>query len=228
MIDQHEQIAVLIFANSSEEELKHKCIPKGKGLFNYFNSQTLKKVRKTNLPFFLYSEKDQLGNNFAERFANAIEDLFNKGYEKIITLGNDSPNLEVSHIIEASKKLSHNDAVIGPSMDGGVYLMGLHRKSFNKLQFLELPWQTNTLAKTFINKILKLGLTVHFLKYLKDIDNLKDLKQFLRDIRNLSSIFKNILLTIFKTSFQEIRFQDVFISKVVTTLHFNKGSPSLI
>ncbi len=227
MSDITKQIAILIFANSSMEELKNKPIAYGQNLFNYFNSQTLKKVRKTNLPFVLCSEKDQCGATFAERFTNAIAALFDKGYEKIITIGNDSPNLRSADIIEASKKLVDNDIVIGPSMDGGIYLMGLHKGSFIKKNFLQLPWQTNQLAKTLINTILDNGLVLKSLRYLRDIDTIHDLKRFSRYTRHLSLIFKHILLTIFETSFIAILFREGFVPRIVTSVYFNKGSPSL-
>jgi uncharacterized protein len=115
--------AILIFANSAEKELTSKSISSS-DFFNLLDSDTVKTVKKTNLPYFHFSEKEQIGSSFGERFTNAIEAVFNKGFEHVISLGNDIPHLRANHILKATQNLATSDYVLGPSTDGGFYLMG--------------------------------------------------------------------------------------------------------
>ena len=56
--------AIIIFANSSKEELKHKAIVNGQKLFDTLTGITVQTVKKTKLPYFHFTEKEQLGNSF--------------------------------------------------------------------------------------------------------------------------------------------------------------------
>ncbi|WP_103864783.1 DUF2064 domain-containing protein [Aquimarina sp. I32.4] len=222
------QIAILVFANSSQEELKHKHLVHGQQLFDHFNKKTLTEVRKTGLPYAIYSEKEQHGTTFGERFANAIEDLFEKGYQKIITIGNDSPNLTASYLIDTSHKLMHNTMVVGPSIDGGIYLLGLDRSDFEKDSFIQLPWQTRLLSKSLIKKISASGVHIKLLSRLKDIDELQDLRFFLSRINRTTRLLKSILLQLFSCIYEAIIYQFKLVVTTIHTIPFNKGSPDLI
>ncbi len=127
--------AILVFARSSKEETVHKSIYNGAQLFDSLTDYTLEIASKTHLPYFHFSEEQQIGDTFGERFINAIQAVFEKGYEQVITIGNDTPQLKVSHIIEAEKQLSSNKSVLGPSADSGFYLMGLHKSQFDHYAF---------------------------------------------------------------------------------------------
>jgi len=59
----------------------------------------------------------------------------------VITIGNDTPILKSHHIVEASRQLESKNVVLGPSLDGGFYLLGIHKTHFNREQFIDLPWQ---------------------------------------------------------------------------------------
>jgi len=123
-------IAVLIFALSQEEEIKRKPFLRNTLLQQDLTSHTHNIVKKTGLDYYIYSEQEQVGTNFGERFTNAIKDIYNKGYDAIITLGNDTPNLNKTHLVQAIDTLQQGKSVIGPSFDGGFYLMGLQKKVF--------------------------------------------------------------------------------------------------
>ncbi|CAN0575163.1 unnamed protein product, partial [Ectocarpus sp. 12 AP-2014] len=69
-------------------------MPKGERVFETLTKETLRKVKRTKQPYFHISEKEQTGNSFGERFTNAIQTVFDKGYEHIITVGNDTPQLK--------------------------------------------------------------------------------------------------------------------------------------
>ena len=79
--------AILIFANSAEFEAVQKPFRSSETLFDALNEQTIKIVEKTGLPYFHFSEKNQYGATFGERFANAIQSIYDKGFQTVITIG---------------------------------------------------------------------------------------------------------------------------------------------
>ena len=137
--------AILIFANSSLKDELRKGIPNSTALFSALTENILIKVENTGLPYFIYDEQVQIGSDFGSRFTTAVEAVFNRGFESIITIGNDTPELTSNTILSTFKNLSEGKTVIGPSQDGGVYILGFHQANFNAASFRQLPWQTRHL-----------------------------------------------------------------------------------
>ncbi|UII77573.1 DUF2064 domain-containing protein [Flagellimonas sp. HMM57] len=217
--------AVLIFANSAEVDCREKTTIANLDVFNTLTEHTLKIVKDSQLPFFHFTEKEQHGSSFGERFSNAIKAVFEKGYENIITVGNDSPQLKTSHILEAEQQLQLGKTVLGPTLDGGFYLMGLHCSNFDPHLFKKLPWQRFGL----FNKISKLIAGQHSylfrLPVLQDIDNKEDAKALLNFFKTVAASILKVLKELFKPSFRIVSkniqiFQSNFIA-----LYYNKGSP---
>lgn len=67
----------------------------------------------------------QRGIHLGERLSNAFTALRRDGWEKTIVLGGDSPLLPLDYVEEAFEALDRHDVVLGPSDDGGYYLIGL-------------------------------------------------------------------------------------------------------
>lgn len=217
--------AILIFANSSKEELKYKPMPKGRVLFDGLTEHALKTARKTGLPYFLISEKEQIGSGFGERFVNAIGSIFGMDFDKVIAIGNDTPQLQAYDIIRASELICADSAVLGPSMDGGFYLIGLHRCQFDARAFMELPWKSNTLTKKISSLIEVSGVDVIRLRVLSDLDTNADLKKILKGLKDTSDwIFQIILFLV--TSTGKIPVQGFVLPSLnINSTYFNKGSP---
>ena len=135
-----DKTAILIFANSAQKEAVLKPFKSSKALYHLLNTKTIATAKKTGLPFFHYSESEQVGYSFGERFTNAITSVFNKGFENIIVIGNDTPHLTKKHLLKAEENLKQQHCVLGPSKDGGFYSMGLRKSHFNIGSFLKLPW----------------------------------------------------------------------------------------
>jgi len=216
--------AILIFANSAKKDAVLKPFKSSEKLFSALNKETLKTVKNTGLPYFTFSEKQQIGNLFAERFTNAINAIYSKGYETVITVGNDTPHLQTNHILKAAKRLQTQYVVLGPSTDGGFYLMGLKKAHFNTEIFLKLSWQTTHLHSSF--SIVFASIQISYLEVLNDIDTNTDIKLVVNTFRSISHIIKQLLLQILNTTKKAFRYFIVFIEKITQTLHFNKGSPS--
>lgn len=140
--DGQKQIALLIFALSPEEELQQKRLTGEKELFTLLNQNTLRMAKALGIPYYRFTEKDQVGKTFGERYTHAIKKVFSKGYDGVITIGNDTPGLSSKHLQFALKKLLSGNSVLGPSLDGGFYLLAIPKSSFSEQEFLSISWKT--------------------------------------------------------------------------------------
>jgi rSAM/selenodomain-associated transferase 1 len=125
----------------------------------------------------------QTGNNLGERMCNAFKDGFDKGYENIILIGSDLPDISESIINKAFETLKHKDTVFGPAEDGGYYLIGM--KQLHTFIFNEKPWSTSTLLEDTLEELQSDIISVGLMQTLNDIDTFEDLKT--------SSIYKTYL-----------------------------------
>jgi glycosyltransferase A (GT-A) superfamily protein (DUF2064 family) len=225
--NQAQKTAILVFAKTAGQETRDKKIPNSLELFNELNSQILNEVKKTGVPYFHVSEELQSGNTFAERFANAIQFIFDHGYQKIITVGNDSPELKASHITTALNALADEKNALGPSKDGGFYLLGIDKSCFDKDDFLRLPWQKQNLFSTIVAYFDRLGKRVVKLNYLQDIDSVIDVTLI---IQKLQKSISRQLRIIINTLFENSKTTQVLISSMIKPIknkNFDlvRGSP---
>ncbi len=219
--------AILIFANSAQVDGIAKPFKSSSAVFEHLNNHVLKKVKQTGLPFVLSTENDQIGNTFGERFTNAIQKVYDLGFENIITIGNDSPQLKTSQLLKTAHYLETEDIVLGPSKDGGFYLMGLKKTCFNRQTLLKLPWQTSRLVKSISTLIVKSKIRLHTLPVLADIDTLSDLKAVLSSFKTLPIQLKQLLVSLLK-EINSIRTNfNILISFFFLNNPFNKGSPAV-
>ncbi|NVJ88798.1 MAG: DUF2064 domain-containing protein [Flavobacteriaceae bacterium] len=220
-----QQTAILIFANSASKEIENKPFLSFDAIAK-LNSQTKAIVEKTKLPYFHFSENDQIGDCFGERFTNAIQAIFDKGFENVIAIGNDTPHLKANHITIANQELQSKSLVLGPSKDGGFYLMGLQKKHFIKSTFLNFPWQTAELQHS-INKLISTNnLKVSYLSILRDIDSFDDVKSIISSFHKISS---DLITALRKLIFKSTPFFSYFLPKETIFFflpNFNKGSPN--
>ena len=220
--------AILIFANSAKKESSDKRFNKSEALFDTLNKQTIAKVKRSGLPYFHFSEKEQIGSTFGERYTNAIQFVYNQGFENIITIGNDTPHLQTRQLIKTAQELKDNPIVLGPSRDGGYYLMGLHKSQFNAETFLKLPWQTSGLTQSISRLLSAKKINVVFLKVLQDIDTINDVKTLINSFSNLSKTLISILLAVVTSEKAIIQKIHSLVSSFQKENYFNKGSPVLL
>jgi len=120
----------------------------------------------------------QAGDDLGQRMGNAMSRMFDKGAKKVVLTGTDIPDISARHILAALKLLDQNDVVIGPSIDGGYWLIGFHRDGFCSDLFRGVNWGTDSVFSTTIEKCKKAGLSTGILPALQDIDTLEDLQCF--------------------------------------------------
>ncbi len=74
--------------------------------------------------------RPQKGNDLGQRMKNAIEETFREGFDKVVLIGSDCPDLPYEFYDRAMKLIDKSGAVIGPSSDGGYYLIGFSKSDF--------------------------------------------------------------------------------------------------
>lgn len=127
----------------------------------------------------------QKGNDLGEKMENAFIELFNKGFFKIVIIGADSPTLPVEYIDQAFDKLDNSEMVIGPSIDGGYYLIGLKEKNYPVFSFVE--WGSDKVLSQTHNLVKKHNIKLLLLPTYFDIDtteNIRFLKNHLQLLKH--------------------------------------------
>lgn len=220
--------AILIFARSSECEANIKSFPQSKEIFDSFNEHTLQLVSKTNLPYYRITEQEQVGDSFGERFTNALQSIYDLGYQSVIVIGNDTPHLTTKHLRQAEKNLHANKVVLGKAIDGGFYLLGIKKDYFNAELFLKLPWQTQQLSTALSKLFLTYKIEVVRLETLVDIDALRDIKRLLQSTKKLDSRIRLLLLKIAEVLTFLFSPLVLFYKEILKSYYYNKGSPFII
>jgi|SRR6056297_962683 len=122
-----------------------------------------------------FEKRLQTGSNLGARMAAAFRAAFEDGYETVVIIGSDCADLSPNHIEDAFQALQDADAVIGPSEDGGYYLLGLNE--YRPEIFSDIEWSTPSVFEETTRHFEQLGLTYRTLETLNDIDTIEDLKQ---------------------------------------------------
>ncbi len=114
--------------------------------------------------------------DFGDCLFNAITHLLASGHEAAVVLNSDSPTLPNSLLLNAARVLARpgDRAVIGPSTDGGYYLLGL--KAAHRRLFEDIDWSTERVARQTMERAREIGLPIHVLPAWYDVDELEALK----------------------------------------------------
>ena len=160
---------------------------------------------------------NQAGANLGDRLANISRNLFGQGFEKVLMLDSDTPNLPTEFIQKGLGQLDESDVVLGPCEDGGYYLIGL--KECQPVLFKDIPWSTSRVAEFTVEKARNSGLTVSLLEAWYDIDTIDDLLRLKRDLKSYSGdqkgnfLCKNTYHEIKGMNIGEIFDQEIFVIK---------------
>lgn len=130
----------------------------------------------------------QHGDTFGERLRNAAADLLHVGFDSCCLINSDSPTVTADVFREAVKELqgSDNRIVLGPSDDGGYYLIGM-RSLYSRL-FEEIDWSTERVFAQTVDRAEELGLSVHVLPTFYDVDDAKALHRLCADLLERNGI----------------------------------------
>jgi len=190
---------VLLFTRSAEEEaswkdfLKNKHARTNRRIAAALISKATSAVTHSGLPFIIIHSAQQQGDSFGERFANAFQSGFDLGFQKVIAVGSDVPGLDAATLRQAAQALQEAPVVLGPSPDGGAYLIGMEQSYFHAGDFSALPWQTPEVLVALITMAANKGASTRLLHTEKDIDRAQDLETVIQVHRHQN--WYNILLS---------------------------------
>ena len=129
----------------------------------------------------------QRGANLGERERYLFEDLFVAGFSKVVVLGSDVPTLPVSHLSDAVARLgaSPPSVVLGPSEDGGYYLIALSAAAPGGPVpdlFTNVRWGTASALDDTVRAAHTAGLRVELLPGWYDVDDEQGMARLRADI----------------------------------------------
>jgi rSAM/selenodomain-associated transferase 1 len=153
----------------------------------YFPPDTEEKFRDWLGSTFLFFPQN--GTNLGERMKNCFIHAFAQGFHRVILIGSDSPDLPVTFLHNAFTELRTHEVVLGPSSDGGYYLIGFRDNTFLPSVFEGIPWSQPTVLLDTVKKIQQKNHRFSLLPVWGDIDTIADLKNLVK--RNQDTAFKN-------------------------------------
>lgn len=108
---------------------------------------------------------------FGDCLTRALRLQFEAGHRVACVLNSDSPTLPVSLLIEMARvmELPGDRAVLGPSTDGGYYLLAC--KTLHTRLFEDISWSTGLVAEQTLERAAEIGLPVHILPSWYDVDD---------------------------------------------------------
>ncbi len=140
-------------------------------------------------PFFVECAREhvlrriqQTGDDLGERMKNVLTWGFSEGFAKIVLIGCDSPTLPEAFIREAFGQLSTSPCVLGPSGDGGYYLIGASALAADLIPDLlsGISWGTGRVMTETLRKLNAKNVSCALLPFWYDIDRPDDL-DFLKE-----------------------------------------------
>lgn len=120
----------------------------------------------------IFGKEKQVGDSLGQRMQAAFALLFDKGYQQVCIIGSDCFELTTSILQQAFSSLQQYDVVLGPSSDGGYYLLGM--KSLQPKLFANIAWSTPGVMRQTMDACNAANSTHILLPVLNDIDTEED------------------------------------------------------
>jgi rSAM/selenodomain-associated transferase 1 len=204
----HQDTAILMFVKYPESgqvklrlsaDLNEEMVPE---LYRCFVQDTLATVKKIDACLFVCflpvdAQKKfqkwlgstvfflpQNGADLGERMKNCFSYVFKKGFRRVILIGSDSPDIPETFLHTAFTELQTHDVVLGPSSDGGYYLIGFQNTMFTSSVFEDIHWSTSTVFQETLAKIKAANCSVSVLSVWSDVDTITDLNNLISRSKN--------------------------------------------
>jgi uncharacterized protein len=132
--------------------------------------------------------RPQTGPDLGERMKHALTSLLEE-FRLAVLIGSDSPDLTAEIINEAFDAFETCHAVIGPSCDGGYYLIGFRSDTFLPDAFRDMTWGSDRVFNHTMERLRGNGMAVHLLPLWLDIDRFEDLE--ILAVKHENSAFKD-------------------------------------
>ena len=148
------------------------------GRYLYYSSFIEKKDDWSENDFI---KKIQPEGDLGERLITAFKEVFKRN-EKVVVIGSDCAQLSPEIVNQAFEKLEDYPFVIGPTFDGGYYLLGM--RNFEPSLFEDIEWSTESVFTATLKKMQALQGDCYELEKLSDIDYEEDWKKHGWEISN--------------------------------------------
>lgn len=141
--------AILYFAYRPDVEAVRKPIFSDHGakvnahFYHSLQEELFGRLTPLGVPLIHIDDQQQRGEGFGERFCNAVEDVLAKGYDRLMILGNDAPEIKTEkyqHIIEA---LDNGESCLIPTESGGTGVIAIQAKDYDRQKWMDVSWQSN-------------------------------------------------------------------------------------
>jgi glycosyltransferase A (GT-A) superfamily protein (DUF2064 family) len=177
---------VLLFARAPRAEARRKGLHGTEGLFALAAKRVAAAAAESGFDLVVVGPAgtepavrarriSQRGCGFTERLENAVTDARALGYAQVVVVPGDVPGFGAACLAEAAPALEQGKLVLGPSPDGGVYLLGLGRSTAVPRG---VRWRT---AAVFRDLLERAGRHVCVLPALADVDRPRDLHRLGRE-----------------------------------------------
>ncbi len=127
------------------------------------------------------SLREQCGQTLGRRMAEALRNELENGAAHAVLIGSDCPSIDPQLLQTAFEELDRHDLVIGPTFDGGYYLLGakstIPGALINSL-FENISWGTSAVYAQTVERAEKAQLSLYPLPQYHDIDRPEDLEYF--------------------------------------------------
>ncbi len=125
--------------------------------------------------------RPQQGRDLGERMRGSFAGAFREGFQKAAIIGSDLPTLAHSRVTEAFRQLDRHEVVLGPSEDGGYYLIAL--KSQCPELFEDVEWSSPAVLSRTLENASRRGLDLIQLPRESDLDTPADIRQLWETFR---------------------------------------------
>ena len=123
----------------------------------------------------------QEGAGLGERLDNALTGCLNRGYQRVAIMNSDGPTLPAAYLARAFEALRDGaDIALGPSADGGYYLIGVKQPAPRLLR--EVRMSTPTVLADTLALAAEERLQVELLPAWYDVDEAADLARLTREL----------------------------------------------
>ena len=182
--------AIVLFTGDPRREEMQKSLPAR--FLSALHGELIETIRRTpDVSLVIASESaGRFHLAYGDRQASVVSDLlgekidcayrfaFELGFDSVVLLAGDVAGVELDVIDRAFATLEGTDerSVLGPSRDGGFYLLGLNRVAASRaaIDWNSIPWFTASSSEALASVVRALGWQLSFVRQIDDIDSFSD------------------------------------------------------
>lgn len=127
---------------------------------------------------------EQIDGDLGARERGVFDALFSEGLDRVVMIGSDLPTLPAAHVTRAIAQVAVGAVVLGPSEDGGYYLMGLAGPHAPPALFEEVRWSTRFAFEDTVRAARRAELDVRLAPSWHDVDEPADLERLRQELKN--------------------------------------------